>query len=440
MWRPYIDVLARRAKQAIHILDRFHIAAKLNKAIFPTLSSLFQPASAPRPSTGIGPSAARSLANQFLTATMIPSGLVDSSWALSVGSRIVDGVVNMAGVRSGSRVREFRFGYRRQVQGYPLLDTLLEISVDSTGVVRGLGLSDVSAIVGATQNAVRSESQAQALFLAAAEARADNWNPTISAGVKRFRVGYVLPYNGESLSAPPVLHGEIIYRNGVVASPVEDATLSLVGASPQLSIMVPWIGDVSSLTSPNGTWCGRDSQCSSGHCFVFGECYGICGQCSTGSNCASGRCDPPNPGKTPVAPSACTSIAVPGSGCETSSDCGGTLTCENVISGALGSTLRTCSACSTDVNCASGSRCFTRLNWSANRAYKTCVASSSLSNGEMCSSGGSCISGRCATFSLPDGTSVGVCSECVAPSQCASGICAAPSFRFGTGLRAGQCG
>lgn len=33
MWRPYIDVLARRAKQAVHILDRFHIAAKLNKAI-----------------------------------------------------------------------------------------------------------------------------------------------------------------------------------------------------------------------------------------------------------------------------------------------------------------------------------------------------------------------------------------------------------------------
>lgn len=33
MWRPYIDVLARRAKQAIHVLDRYHIAAKLNKAI-----------------------------------------------------------------------------------------------------------------------------------------------------------------------------------------------------------------------------------------------------------------------------------------------------------------------------------------------------------------------------------------------------------------------
>ena len=33
MWKPYIEVLARRAKQAVHILDRFHIVAKLNKAI-----------------------------------------------------------------------------------------------------------------------------------------------------------------------------------------------------------------------------------------------------------------------------------------------------------------------------------------------------------------------------------------------------------------------
>lgn len=33
MWRPYIDVLARRAKSALHVLDRYHIAAKMNKAI-----------------------------------------------------------------------------------------------------------------------------------------------------------------------------------------------------------------------------------------------------------------------------------------------------------------------------------------------------------------------------------------------------------------------
>ena len=33
MWKPYLDVLARRAKKAIHVLDRFHIVAKLNKAI-----------------------------------------------------------------------------------------------------------------------------------------------------------------------------------------------------------------------------------------------------------------------------------------------------------------------------------------------------------------------------------------------------------------------
>jgi len=33
MWKPYIKVIARKAGQAIHILDRFHIVAKLNKAI-----------------------------------------------------------------------------------------------------------------------------------------------------------------------------------------------------------------------------------------------------------------------------------------------------------------------------------------------------------------------------------------------------------------------
>ncbi len=33
MWRPYLQVIAAYASQAVHILDRFHIMAKLNKAI-----------------------------------------------------------------------------------------------------------------------------------------------------------------------------------------------------------------------------------------------------------------------------------------------------------------------------------------------------------------------------------------------------------------------
>lgn len=33
MWKPYLEVLARRAKQAVHVLDRYHIVAKMNKAI-----------------------------------------------------------------------------------------------------------------------------------------------------------------------------------------------------------------------------------------------------------------------------------------------------------------------------------------------------------------------------------------------------------------------
>jgi transposase len=33
MWRPYLKVMAKKASQAIHILDRFHIMSHLNKAI-----------------------------------------------------------------------------------------------------------------------------------------------------------------------------------------------------------------------------------------------------------------------------------------------------------------------------------------------------------------------------------------------------------------------
>jgi transposase len=33
MWQPYLKVIAKKAAQAIHILDRFHIVAKLNKAL-----------------------------------------------------------------------------------------------------------------------------------------------------------------------------------------------------------------------------------------------------------------------------------------------------------------------------------------------------------------------------------------------------------------------
>jgi transposase len=32
MWKPYLDVVAEKAKQALNVLDRFHIAAKMNKA------------------------------------------------------------------------------------------------------------------------------------------------------------------------------------------------------------------------------------------------------------------------------------------------------------------------------------------------------------------------------------------------------------------------
>ena len=33
MWQPYLDVIRRNCSQALHILDRFHVIAKMNKAL-----------------------------------------------------------------------------------------------------------------------------------------------------------------------------------------------------------------------------------------------------------------------------------------------------------------------------------------------------------------------------------------------------------------------
>jgi transposase len=33
MWQPYLQVIAKQAKQAVHVLDRFHITQHLNKAV-----------------------------------------------------------------------------------------------------------------------------------------------------------------------------------------------------------------------------------------------------------------------------------------------------------------------------------------------------------------------------------------------------------------------
>lgn len=33
MWKPYLDVICERASRAIHVLDRYHVVAKLNKAV-----------------------------------------------------------------------------------------------------------------------------------------------------------------------------------------------------------------------------------------------------------------------------------------------------------------------------------------------------------------------------------------------------------------------
>jgi hypothetical protein len=208
----------------------------------PPPSQLVQPPTESRPSLGIGKSSARAIAAGFVTQQLIPTGLVDEAWAMVGSRRVIDGMVDVAGGASGSKVREFRFGYRRHLEGVPLLDSFLEIAVDSTGVVRGIVLADIITSLGEQRMTRRSETKARALLSQLANARADGWNPEIDATVKQSYVAYVLPYDLESVSTPPVLWGEILYKHGVIVSPGEHATLSLVDPTPELTVLVPWSG------------------------------------------------------------------------------------------------------------------------------------------------------------------------------------------------------
>lgn len=211
----------------------------------PPPSQLVQAPTELGPAVGIGKSSARMVASQFVTQQLTPTGIVDDTWIMVDSRRLIDGMVDIAGGTSGSKVREYGFGYRRHVDGFPLIGSFLEISVDNAGVVRGVILADITTMVGAVgeqEAATRSESMARGLFQRLAEARAHGWSPDIDATVKRSQVGYVLPYDEESISSPPVLWGEILHKHGVIVSPTEDAILSLVDSNPKLVLLEPWAG------------------------------------------------------------------------------------------------------------------------------------------------------------------------------------------------------
>lgn len=407
------------------------------RSVSPPTTQLYQTSTDPRPAMGIGKAAARTIANNLFS-SLTTTGLVNSSWTLVESRKIIDGVASESG-GNGSRVREFLFGYRRHVNSVPILDSLVEIGVDSGGVVRTVRINDVSSVTNGQETAARSEANATALFEDLAQDLAETHGPEAIAHVKHVRPAYSLPNDAESIVTSPVLFGEIVVQQDIVLSRMQKGTLSFVAANPTLSIMSPWAGDPVTATLPNGSWCGSDASCTSGKCYTFAGYYGICGGCKSGSDCSSSSCNPPNPGEVPIVASQC-GTGVAGSGCETTTDCTGGRTCQVVGAGARGFTLKTCSSCSSDSQCGTGARCKPYLDWASNKAYLRCVADGSLTLGQICGHDLSCASGKCADYKFPDGTTVGVCSTCETSSHCSSGTtCKAPTFALGSGFSGGAC-
>ncbi|MBC8070231.1 MAG: hypothetical protein IAG13_18005 [Deltaproteobacteria bacterium] len=194
----------------------------------------------------------------------------------------------------------------------------------------------------------------------------------------------------------------------------------------------------------NGGMCDTNEECASGFCFVVGIFGGVCGECNTDADCTEtgGGCSIPNPLAQPIQGATC-NMGEAGGGCMTNEVCEDGLQCAVLIDVPGVLTASTCGECLADADCGEDlcSPSYDVLDLSG---QKSCVPAGSVANGEGCdfenSGDMACLSTHCATATLMNLLSLGVCSECEADGDCEDGmVCEAPEISLTEGLVAGTC-
>jgi Cys-rich repeat protein len=185
-----------------------------------------------------------------------------------------------------------------------------------------------------------------------------------------------------------------------------DPTTSSTGDPPFTST------DLISDTAGGGP-CQRHDECESGMCFMAGILGGICSDCLTDADCRWG-CSLPNPLTDPPTGATCNDGLL-GEGCETSDACVEGLLCAPILElpGVL--SVRTCSECLADTDCAEGAVCTIDLRIDEIAGERECVAAGSKPNGEFCDlegDGDECTSTHCSGADIMGLAEVGVCGEC----------------------------
>ena len=385
------------------------------------------------PEPGVGKLAAIREADRVF-GSMTGLSYVDASWSMIDSYRVQQGFVD-AGVPH-RWVRDYVLEYRRHIEGVPLLDTTISITVHRSGEVAEIAIADIQAnVIGHEVPTLDAEDAADA-FRAAAEMAVAHFDPAPSTLIKSPRVAYTIPEAEESGDRGPEYVAGIVYRYGDFHAPLQLGVVALSGSDHSLRILERYQAEPLP-PADAGAACGVDTDCVSGRCYVFDGYYGFCGECASDADCPSGGCNPPDPVARPPVPSSC-GQGVQGDGCESSTSCRPGLECGVVARAALGYELKTCGGCADDLNCTGGELCEPVLDVSEHRAYLACAGSGSRGLGSVCTRDAACASGHCAELRFPDGSTVGVCSECSQDVHC-TGICEPPGFELGVGFSGGYC-
>ncbi len=200
-------------------------------------------------------------------------------------------------------------------------------------------------------------------------------------------------------------------------------------------------GDASSSSGsdllPSGSACTSDTECQ-GLCYINPVLGGICGECTSDSDCEWG-CTAPNPFGNPQTGAVC-GMGENGDGCETNAACIGQA-CGEIfaIQGVL--EVSTCGECLSDADCTG--LCSPTVDFGAFGGSWNCVGPGTLPDGATCDFEGSgsaaCGSGFCAVASVQGLIEIGVCSECEEDGDCPGGTCQPPTIDIDEGPAPGTC-